>query len=85
MTKKPEKVYLVHAELHRLSDIYGDQIIEQHDLERTGVSEEQVISRLRQMLGWHDSEWKCESVAFKWKFKLTVKIPDSDPGDSTYK
>ena len=85
MAKKPEKLYLVHAELHRISDVYGDQIIEQHDLERKGVSQEQVISRLRWTLGWWDSDDDYGSTSFVWRFKLTVKVYDCDEDDSNYK
>ena len=85
MAKKPEKLYLVHAELHRISDVYGDQLIESHDLERIGVSEKQVISRLRYTMGWYDTDNSDGSVSFEWRFSLNVKIPDSDPGDLIYK
>ena len=85
MAKKPEKLYLVHAELHRISDVYGDQLIESHDLERIGVSEKQVISRLRYTMGWYDTDNYDGSVSFEWRFLLNVKIPDSDQGDLIYK
>ena len=85
MAKKSKNLYLVHAELHGISDVYGDQIIEQHDLERKGVSQEQVISRLRWTLGWWDSDDNYGSTAFVWRFKLTVKIYNCDEDDSNYK
>lgn len=84
MAKKQEKLYLVHAELHRLSDVYGDQVIESHDLERIGVSEKQVISRLRYTMDWYDADNYDGSVSFEWRFTLNVKVPDSDPGDPVY-
>ena len=85
MAKKPEKLYSVHAELHRLSDVYGDQLIESHDLERIGVSEKQVISRLRYTMNWYDTDSYDGSVSFEWRFTLNVKVPDSDSGDLIYK
>ena len=85
MAKKPEKLYLVHAELHRISDVYGDQLIESHDLERIGVSEKQVISRLRYTMNWYDTDNYDGSVSFEWRFKLTVKVYDYDEDDTNYK
>ena len=73
MAKKPEKLYSVHAELHRISDVYGDQLIESHDLERIGVSEKQVISRLRYTMNWYDTDSYDGSVSFEWRFILNVK------------
>ena len=83
MAKKSEKLYLIHAELHRMSDVYGEQIIETHELERTGVSEKQVIARLRYTLDWYDTDNWDGSVSYQWKFKLTVKTPD-DKNDDEY-
>ena len=85
MAKKSKNLYLVHAELHRISDVYGDQLIESHDLERIGVSEKQVISRLRYTMNWYDTDSYDGSVSFEWRFTLNVKVPDSDSGDLIYK
>lgn len=80
MAKKPDKVYLVHAELHRYSDIYGDEIIEQHDVKQIAVSEKQAISRCRYNYDWYDGDNDKGSVCWKWHFDVKPKIPESDPG-----
>lgn len=86
MAKKPEKVYLVHAELHRYSDIYGDEIIENHDVEQIAVTVKQAISRCRYNYGWRDgdNDKETRTVRWKWSFDVKPKIPNSDPGDPKY-
>lgn len=71
MANKEHK-YLVHAELHEISDIYDDRVIEIHEIERTGVSEKQVISRVRWTYKWYDYDNFDGSRFYEWRFKLTL-------------
>ena len=66
---KQQKHYKVHVELHELSD-YGERVIETHDLERYGVSEAQVISRIRHSYKWYDHDNYTGSVEYRYTFKL---------------
>lgn len=78
--KKIKKRFLIIAELHQESDdINEDIVLEKHKLFRYGVSEKQVISRLRYSEGWKDHDNSTGSVAFKWYFNLIEVDKDGKP------
>ena len=72
--KKETKRYLVIAKLHRLSDYDDpmDQVIEKREYYRSGVSEEQVISRLKHEEHLYSYDNERGSVAYEWKFQALV-------------
>lgn len=72
--KKETKRYLVIAKLHRLSDYDDpmDQVIEKREYYRSGVSEEQVISRLKREEHLYSYDNERGSVAYEWKFQALV-------------
>ena len=74
MAQKNKK-WKVHVELVAYSDCYEPEVIESHDLSRWGVSEKQVIARLRHTYGWKDHDNETSSVAYKWEFTLTEIKP----------
>ena len=74
---KKQKHYKVHVELREISD-YNERVIETHDLERYGVSEAQVISRIRHSYKWYDHDNYTGSVEYVYKFTLTEIV---NPGE----
>lgn len=65
------KKWKVHVELVAYSDYYEPRIIDSYDLSRWGVSEKQVIARLRHTYDWKDYDNATGSISYKWEFKLT--------------
>ena len=69
------KKYSIHVELVKYSDLCEPEVLETHDLTRWGVSEKQVIARLRHSYGWYDHDNETGSVAYNWEFTLTQEEP----------
>ena len=72
--KKELKKYRIIAKLHRLSDYDDpmDQVIEKREYYRSGVSEKQVISRLKREEHLYSYDNEYGSVAYEWKFQALV-------------
>ena len=84
--KKELKKYRIIARLHRLSDYDDpmDRVIERREYYRCGVSEKQVISRLKRTenLKSHDNYYG--SVCYEWRFEITEVDPNTDKPKSGY-
>lgn len=70
-TQKPNRKWRIKMELHELSDMYDDLVIDSEELVRWGVSEKQVVARLRHEFNWYDHDNSTGSIAYEYRFTLT--------------
>lgn len=84
--KKEMKKYWIVATLHRLSDYDdpSDQIIESRGYYRWGVSEKQIVSRLKHTEGLECANNRCGSVFYEWRFELTEIDPNTNKPKNGY-
>lgn len=85
MKKEPKK-YKIIARLHRLSDYDDpmDQVVKIKEYYRWGVSEKQVISRLKRTEGLKSDSDSCGSVCYEWRFELIEVDPITNQQKSGY-
>lgn len=84
--KKEKKKFYVIARLHRLSDYDNpmDQVIERREYYRWGVSEKQVISRLKHTEGLKSDDNYYGSVCYEWRFEVVEVDPETDKPKTGY-
>ena len=82
--KKEQKKYLVIATLHRLSDCNPDQVIGKKEYYRYGVSEKQVIARLKRIEDLKSFDNDDGSVSYEWRLEVKEIDPKTGKPKSGY-